>query len=80
MGDTSLSDFDLTTEIAKQFGFDETKIAKSSLSEFNKSAPRPYQQRMAMSNQKFESQYGDTFSSFPEALSTMKEQMETTTP
>lgn len=74
-GSTSLSDFDLSTEIARQFGFDETKIAKSSLSEFNKSAPRPYQQRMAMSNQKFESQFGNTFSSFPEALSTMKKQM-----
>ena len=76
VGDTSLSDFDLTTEIAKQFGFDETKIAKSSLSEFNKSAPRPYQQRMAMSNQKFESQFGDTFTSFPEALVIMKNQTE----
>ena len=75
VGDTSLSDFDLTTEIAKQFGLDETKIGKSTLSEFNKSASRPYQQRMAMSNQKFESQFGDTFSSFPEALKTMKSQM-----
>ena len=75
-GDTSLSDFDLSVNIAKQFGFDETKIARSSLSEFNKSAPRPYQQRMAMSNQKFESQFGDTFSSFPEALATMKKQLE----
>lgn len=74
-GSTSLSDFDLSTEIARQFGFDETKIAKSSLSEFNKSAPRPYQQRMAMSNQKFESQFGDTFTSFPEALKIMKSQM-----
>ncbi|MBI2309606.1 SDR family oxidoreductase [Candidatus Collierbacteria bacterium] len=75
-GDTSLSDFDLSVNIAKRFGFDETKIAKSSLSEFNQSAPRPYQQRMAMSNQKFESQFGDTFSSFPEALATMKKQLE----
>lgn len=77
-GDTSLSDFDLSVNIAKQFGFDETKISKSSLSEFNKSANRPYQQRMAMSNKKFESQFGPTFSSFPEALKTMKSQMETT--
>ena len=61
VGDTSLSDFNLTTEIAKQFNFDQSKIAKSSLAEFNKSASRPYQQRMAMSNQKFESQFGDTF-------------------
>ncbi|MEK7111331.1 MAG: SDR family oxidoreductase, partial [Patescibacteria group bacterium] len=58
VGDTSLSDFDLTTEIAKQFGLKETKIGKNTLSEFNKSASRPYQQRMAMSNQKFESQFG----------------------
>lgn len=79
-GNTSLSDFELSVEIAKQFGFGDTKIAKSSLSEFNKSAPRPYQQRMAMSNQKFESQFGDTFTSFPEALKTMKDQMETTAP
>ena len=78
VGDTSLSDFDLTTEIAKQFGLDETKIGKSTLSEFNKSASRPYQQRMAMSNQKFESQFGDTFSSFPEALATMKSQIKKT--
>jgi len=77
-GDTSLSDFDLTTEIARQFGLDETKIGKSTLSEFNKSASRPYQQRMAMSNQKFESQFGDTFSSFPEALATMKSQIKKT--
>ena len=76
-GETSLSDFDLSVSIAKQFGFDETKITKSSLAEFNKSATRPYQQRMAMSNQKFESQFGNTFSSFPEALATMKSQMET---
>jgi len=76
VGDTSLSDFDLTTEIARQFGLDGTKIAKSSLSEFNKSASRPYQQRMAMSSQKFESQFGDTFSSFPDALATIKSQME----
>ncbi len=76
VGDTSLSDFDLTTEIAKQFGLDETKIGKNTLLEFNKSAPRPYQQQMAMSNQKFKSQFGDTFTSFPEALATMKNQME----
>ena len=38
VGDTSLSDFDLTTEIAKQFGLKETKIGKNTLSEFNKSA------------------------------------------
>ena len=75
VGDTSLSDFDLTTEIARQFNFDPSKIARNSLAEFNKSAPRPYQQQMAMSNQKFESQFGDTFSSFPEALATMKSQM-----
>lgn len=79
-GDTSLSDFDLSVEIARQFGFDETKIAKSSLTEFNKSAPRPYQQRMAMSNKKFESQFGPTFTSFPEALKIMKNQIETSTP
>ena len=78
VGDTSLSDFDLTTEIAKQFDFDQSKIAKNSLSEFNKSAPRPYQQQMAMSNQKFESQFGDIFSSFPEALTTMKSQIDIT--
>ncbi|MBI5356761.1 SDR family oxidoreductase [Candidatus Collierbacteria bacterium] len=75
VGDTSLSDFDITTEIAKQFGFDETEITKSSLAEFNKSAPRPYQQQMAMSNQKFKSQFGNTFSSFPEALAAIKIQM-----
>lgn len=74
-GDTSLSDFDLSVNIAKQFGFDETKIAKSSLAEFNKSANRPYQQRMAMSNKKFESQFGATFTSFPEALEIMKTQI-----
>ena len=78
VGDTSLSDFDLTTEIAKQFGFDQSKIARNSLAEFNKSAPRPYQQRMAMSNQKFESQFGNTFSSFSDALATMKSQMKKT--
>lgn len=77
-GSTSLSDFDLSANIAKQFGFDETKIAKSSLAQFNRSANRPYQQHMAMSNQKFESQFGPTFSSFPEALKTIKSQMETT--
>lgn len=79
-GDTSLSDFDLSVNIAKQFGFDETKIAKRSLDEFNKSANRPYQQRMAMSNKKFESQFGATFTSFPEALKVMKSQIETPTP
>lgn len=77
VGDTPLTDFDITSAIVRVFQLKGVRIGKSSIVEFNKSAPRPYQQNMALSNRKFESQFGDIMGPFDRALETMRRQMET---
>lgn len=74
VGDTSLTDFEISILIAKTLGFPTENIKPSSLEEFNKTAPRPYQRSLAMSNQKFELHFGDIFSQFDQALQVMKSQ------
>lgn len=75
VGDTSLSDFELSSLVAKTFGFDTSAIKENSLVEFNKTATRPYQQSMAMSNKKFTSEFGKVFSPLENALLMMKRQL-----
>lgn len=75
VGDSTVSDFELSQTIADVFDFKNVEIAQSSLAEFNKTAKRPYQQSTALSNKKFEAQFGDIFSSLKDALVKMKDQI-----
>ena len=74
VGDSMVSDYDLTKTIADVFDFKNIEITQSSLAEFNKTAKRPYQQSTALSNKKFSAQFGDIFTPFRQALIKMKNQ------
>lgn len=74
VGDSGVSDFELSKTIADVFDFKNIDIAQSSLAEFNKTAKRPYQQSTALSNKKFEAQFGDIFTPLKDALIRMKNQ------
>lgn len=73
-GDSIVSDYELSKMIADVFNFKNIEIVQSSLAEFNKIAKRPYQQSTALSNKKFEVQFGDIFSPLRDALVKMKNQ------
>lgn len=74
VGDTVVSDYELSKTIAAVFGFKNSEIAQHSLAGFNKTAKRPYQQSTALSNKKFEAQFGHIFSPLRDALVKMKNQ------
>lgn len=75
VGSDSLTDFEISQTIAEVFGFKKINIQPSSIKEYNQTASRLYQESMAMSNQKFEKEFGPHFSKFRQALKTMKNQM-----
>jgi dTDP-4-dehydrorhamnose reductase len=52
--DTVYSDYSLAQEIAKSIGVDPEAIQKGSLQEFNKTATRPYQPSLILSNRKLQ--------------------------
>lgn len=74
VGDSIVSDYELSKTIANVFDFKNIDIVQNSLAEFNKTAKRPYQQSTALSNKKFEAQFGDVFSPLRDALVKMKNQ------
>lgn len=74
VGDSVISDYELSKTITELFDFKNTDIVQSSLAEFNKTAKRPYQQSTALSNKKFEAQFGNIFSTLRDALVKMKNQ------
>ena len=74
VGDSSVTDFELSRVIARVFELKNIAIEKKSLAEFNKTASRPYQQSTALSNKKFEAQFGHLFSPLRNALVKMKNQ------
>lgn len=74
VGSDSLTDFEISKTIAQVFGFRDLMIKTSSIEEYNRTADRPYQESMPMSNRKFEKRFGPHFSPFLDALKVMKSQ------
>lgn len=75
VGASSLSPYTLAVKIARTFDLDEWMIKRGSLIEYLKTAKRPYQRYLTLSNQKAAQELGITMSTIDQALSKMKEQM-----
>lgn len=75
VGSSSISPYQLARKIATKFGFDAKQIKKGSLAEFLKSAQRPYQKRLAISNGKAKRRLGISMSTINQALDIVKKQI-----
>lgn len=73
-GNDALSDYQISQTISKIFDFPGITIPAASVKEYNSIAKRPYPLNTALSNQKFQAQFGKHFSSFEETLKIMKSQ------
>ncbi len=73
-GSTSLSPFELAQKIATTYGFDPAVIKEGSLTEYLKSAARPFARNVMMSNQKATNILGLHFASIDEGLAEIKKQ------
>ncbi|MBU0618726.1 SDR family oxidoreductase [Patescibacteria group bacterium] len=73
VGSTSLSAFQLATQVAAVFGLDQSRIKKGSYKEYLKTDPRPRQQYLAVNNKKLEKELGFKFHTFREALAIIKQ-------
>lgn len=75
VGSTPVSDYELALSIADIFQLDSSQIKQGSLKTFLKTAKRPYQQRLADSNQKLQKELGVSMSTLEQGLKTIKRQM-----
>ena len=75
VGSDSLSPFTLTRKIAQTFELDTRKLKPVSLVEFMKTHPRPRQQKMALSNQKLQRDFGIAMRTVTEGLAEIKKQL-----
>lgn len=73
-GNDALSDYQISQAISKIFDFPNITIPATSVKEYNSTAKRPYPLNTALSNQKFQAQFGKHFSSFEETLKIIKSQ------
>ncbi len=71
-GSTPISPYELAQKVAEKFGFDKKLAREGSLSLFLKETPdaRPYQKRLALSNQKVKNALGVLFKDIDQALET----------
>lgn len=76
VGSSALSPYTLAKKIAKTFDLDGKKVKKGSLAKFLKTAKRPYQKRLALSNRKAKRELGITMSTISKALRKMEGQIE----
>lgn len=74
VGSEPLSPFQLAQKVAAAYGFDPTTIKEGSLTEYLKSASRPYARTVNMSNAKAASLLGIHFASIDEGLAELKKQ------
>lgn len=74
VGSTSLSPFELAKTVATAYGFDENLVKEGSLTEYLKSAARPFARHVAMSNEKTRQALGLHFATLYEGLAEIKKQ------
>ncbi|MFA7301327.1 MAG: NAD(P)-dependent oxidoreductase [Candidatus Shapirobacteria bacterium] len=76
VGSSSQSVYDMGLQIAKVFGFDQNLVQPSSLIEYLKTPDaRPYPQNLAISNQKFITEFGYTPKTLTEGLVSLQNQL-----
>ncbi len=75
VGSTSISPFDLAKKIAYTFNLDQDLVKKGSLREYLPTAKRPYQKRLAISNQKIKRELGIGMRTIDQALLEIKRQI-----
>lgn len=73
-GNDALSDYQIAQTISDIFGFSNVTVKPTSVKEYNSTAKRPYPLNTALSNRKFQSQFGKHFTSFEETLTIIKSQ------
>lgn len=73
-GNDALSDYQISQAISQVFNFSDIVIPFTSVKEYNSVAKRPYPLNTALSNQKFQIQFGKHFTSFEETLKVIKSQ------
>lgn len=74
VGSTSLSPYDLAKKVAETYGFDPSLVKEGSLTEYQKTATRPFARYVAMSNTKATNELGLSFASIEAGLSEIKKQ------
>lgn len=74
VGSTSLSPYELAKKVATAYGFDESVVKEGSLTEYLKSASRPFARHVAMSNHKTSQALGLHFATIEEGLAEIKKQ------
>lgn len=74
VGSDSLSPFELAKKVAVAYGFDPNIVKEGSLTEYLKTASRPFARKVAMSNQKSTDLLGLHFMTIDEGLTEIKKQ------
>ena len=74
VGSDALSPFELAKKVASAYGFDPSVVKEGSLTEYLKSAARPFARTVKMSNQKSSDILGLTFMTIDEGLTEIKKQ------
>lgn len=73
-GSTALSPYELARKVATTYGFDPNMVKEESLTEYLKTASRPFARNVAMSNAKAVKELGLTFADIDTALAEIKKQ------
>lgn len=73
-GSTSLSPYELARKVAAVYGFDPSVVKEGSLTEYLKSASRPFARHVAMSNEKAIQELGLSFANIDAGLTEIKKQ------
>lgn len=74
VGSTSLSPYDLAKTVATTYGFDPSLVKQGSLTEYMKTATRPFARYVAMSNTKATQDLGLNFATLEAGLAEIKKQ------
>lgn len=74
VGSDSLSPYQLAQKVAVVYGFDPSVVKEGSLTEYLKTAARPFARTVAMSNQKARDTLGLHFATLDEGLAEVKKQ------
>lgn len=70
-GSTSLSPYALAVQVATAFGFDPSVVKEGSLTEYLRSASRPFARHVAMSNAKATAELGVQFATLEQGLAAL---------
>ncbi|KKU60057.1 MAG: hypothetical protein UX82_C0020G0001, partial [Microgenomates group bacterium GW2011_GWE1_47_12] len=69
-----LSPYELAKKVAVAYGFDPSLVQEGSLTEYLKTASRPFARHVALSNAKATKQLGLTFAGIDQGLAELKKQ------